>query len=113
MNDYDITKLPKWAQGRIRDAERERDELREERRRRGENTRTRVAIRDWGIECTIEEFIDQHRTIRFYFGDKDHEHIDVQLLERDGRLVLEISNWDGIAVHPVATNVIHVTPEPR
>lgn len=108
----DLSKLPKWARERIESAERQVRELTEDLTARINNVPTRIAIleRINSTVSTVENFLDDHSRIRFHFSDRDH--LDVMLLERHERLVLEVSTGFGtVIVAPSSSNVVHVMPD--
>lgn len=113
----DINKLPKWAQEKIRDLERERDAavvaLNEF---QDKQTPSRIWTED--IVCTGEESgptakrnYFQTRSLEIQVGD--HKRSTIHLLLRPDEKCLDISSgWCTLHFKPVAGNVIRIE-EPK
>lgn len=101
----DTTKLPKWAQERIRRLEAERDAaLRERDRAYGQNPGTDTAV----VRGTDEALtLPKGANVRFTLDGG--QYIDVRVAtDHDGRPAIQVMGNDRIAVKPSASNVVFV-----
>lgn len=120
----DFSKLPIWAQNRIRKLEGDVASYKAEAMQAAPESFSRICVMDWsgigmGSGRVIEHGIPEGETIRFYPGkgprpanpDKE-QYIEVKLSDRDGGGVRVSSGTGQLAVYSEASNLIRVVPLP-
>ncbi len=95
----DVTRLPRWAQDRIRIAEMRLREARAE-------IETLFVTKDtdtfWAEGIDPEKPLPKGGRVRFYLGT--YQHIDVRIEE--GRI--DVNGSDTLVVYPLASNLVRI-----
>ena len=108
MDDDRINKLPKWAQNHI---EKMICRIRELEGLQTRQEKTAVSF-GFTLKCDEEGYLPEHTSVRFDLGVDGV--IECYRRKTGNRFVLDIHGLrNGIIVQPVASNVVHITEEPR
>jgi len=103
MREEDVTKLPKWAQSKIRVLEMRVREL-----------RAKLAEGPEGADTFADPYADEARPlgkstrIEFVFDAEKREHIQAHLDEDKHGKYLEVYGNTGLSIEPSASNVLRV-----